>query len=492
MSELPKGWVESTISEITSYVQRGKGPKYSEEVNSFPVINQKAIRWFGIQEEHLKYVKPDTWASYTEERFVRSGDILWNSTGTGTIGRACLLNDKEAAKAKVVDSHVTILRVNSAVEPRYLFYWIRSPKIQFDIESLSTGTTNQVELSKTKVLETKIPLAPLNEQKRIADKLDSILAKVDRAQARLDKIPGILKRFRQAVLAAATSGELTREWRALNTGFSPILRNIQERKIAWAKENAQHNEAKRVLKRAQEYPKHKPKLKIALPDTWGWESLEDCVLMIVDCHNKTAPYIQSGIPLIRTSNIRDGKFIWQDLRFVDDKTYAFWSKRCIPEQGDIIFTREAPMGEAAIIPQDKKVCLGQRTMLLRPIEPLISAKYLLITIMDPGFKSRSDSVAVGTGVKHYRVGDVSNLAVPVPSVEEQAEIVRRVEKLFAYADQIEQYAQAAVRRVNNTTQTILERAFRGELVDQNQNDESAEQLIERIRKSRLSAKSKKK
>lgn len=478
MSELPKGWYQTELENCVEIHDSQRVPINNTERNER--VKDKDFS------ELYPYFGATGQVGFIDDYLFDGEFVALGEDGVPFFDpfkhKAYLLKGKTW-----VNNHAHVIKGKLGIDNRFICYFLN----QFDYHGYVNGAT-RLKLTQASMRKIPVKLAPLNEQKRIADKLDSILAKVDRAQARLDKIPGILKRFRQSVLAAATSGELTREWRALNTGFSPILRNIQERKIAWAKENAQHNEAKRVLKRAQEYPKNKPKLKIALPDTWGWESLEDCVLMIVDCHNKTAPYVQSGIPLIRTSNIRDGKFIWQDLRFVDDKTYAFWSKRCIPEQGDIIFTREAPMGEAAIIPQDKKVCLGQRTMLLRPIESLVSAKYLLITIMDPGFKSRSDSVAVGTGVKHYRVGDVSNLAIPVPSMEEQAEIVRRVEKLFAYADQIEQYAQAAVRRVNNTTQTILERAFRGELVGQNQNDESAEQLIERIRKSRLSAKSKKK
>ena len=157
MSELPKGWLKLAIKDVTTYVQRGKGPKYTEK-NEFAVINQKAIRWGGIQEEHLKYVREDTWDKYAEERFIKEGDILWNSTGTGTIGRACIIDEKEVRKAKVVDSHVTIVRCNSElIYPKYLFYWIMSPKIQYDINSLYTGTTNQVELSKAKVLGTEVP-----------------------------------------------------------------------------------------------------------------------------------------------------------------------------------------------------------------------------------------------------------------------------------------------------------------------------------------------
>ena len=87
--KLPKGWVLTTISEIADYVQRGKSPKYTDW-SELPVINQKAIRWYGIELEYLKFIHPEQWNKWGEERFVQEGDILWNSTGTGTIGRATI------------------------------------------------------------------------------------------------------------------------------------------------------------------------------------------------------------------------------------------------------------------------------------------------------------------------------------------------------------------------------------------------------------------
>ncbi|MGL4754864.1 MAG: restriction endonuclease subunit S [Aeromonadaceae bacterium] len=157
------------------------------------------------------------------------------------------------------------------------------------------------------------------------------------------------------------------------------------------------------------------------------------------------------------------------------------------------------MGEAAIVPTGHRVCLGQRTMLIRPVENLVSAKYLLLAIMDPNFKTRSDIFAVGTGVKHYRVGDVSNLIIPIPPTDEQTEIVRRVEQLFAYADTLEQQANAAKERVDNLTQAILAKAFRGELTsdwraanpDLISGDNSAGALLARIQAERVTASGKK-
>jgi type I restriction enzyme S subunit len=327
-----------------------------------------------------------------------------------------------------------------------------------------------------------VPLAPEREQKRIADKLDTVLTRVDAVNTRLARVAPLLKRFRQSVLAAATSGRLTEEWRLANgttTDNPSCISSIQLAKHKWLKENGSHNEAGRVAKRVASFSEMNISAD-GLPRSWCWTALEDAVLMVVDCHNKTAPYEVEGIPLVRTTNVRDGEFVWNDLRFVNDQTYRFWSKRCTPTSGDIVFTREAPMGEAAIIPAELKICLGQRTMLIRPVDKVTSGEYILIALLDPIFKVRAEKVAVGTGVKHLRVGDVSELKLPLPPIDEQIEIVRRVETLFAFADRIEARLQTAQTAADRVTPSLLAKAFRGELVPQDPNDEPASELLKRL------------
>ena len=113
--------------------------------------------------EHLKYVDPIQWGTWTEERFVLEGDILWNSTGTGTIGRAAIYTLLNGIEKIVVDSHVTIVRTKHC-NSHFLHYWIMSPMIQSKIDSMQSGSTNQVELSRAEVLKTSFPLPPFNEQ----------------------------------------------------------------------------------------------------------------------------------------------------------------------------------------------------------------------------------------------------------------------------------------------------------------------------------------
>ncbi|MCK3836622.1 MULTISPECIES: restriction endonuclease subunit S [Pseudomonas] len=375
---------------------------------------------------------------------------------------------------------VQVLKPHPEMDTRFLYFFLRNLPIE------SRGYARHFKIVK----DAAYLVPPFAEQTRIAAKLDELIAQVDNLKARIDGIPALLKRFRQSVLAAALSGRLTEEWRSKNlvpreTGIQ-LMAETADRKRDWSEDNKSHNEVARVKKRLSEFAE-KEMDQNDLPASWCWAELEDVSLLIADCHNKTAPYEKDGIPLIRTSNIRDGSFLWTDLRYVNEDTYRFWSRRCVPEPGDIVFTREAPMGEAAIIPEGKIICLGQRTMLIRCIEECTSAEFVLLALRDPKFKVRSEKLAVGTGVKHYRVGDVSDLLIPVPTKAEQTEIVRRVKKLFTFADQLEARAKAAQTRIDRLTQTILAKAFRGELVLHDPNDEPASVLLDRIKAQRAAA-----
>ena len=174
-----------------------------------------------------------------------------------------------------------------------------------------------------------------------------------------------------------------------------------------------------------------------VPAGWQWATLMQCSALVVDCHNKTAPYAQTGIPLIRTTNIRGGKLNLNDPKFVDEPTYARWSARCEPEPGDILITREAPMGEVAVIPDGMKICLGQRMMLVRLVQETINPQFMLYSLRDPLLMDRVQDKPVGATVQHLRVGGVETLLVPLPPLAEQNRIVVKLDDLMALCDQME-------------------------------------------------------
>ena len=372
---------------------------------------------------------------------------------------------------------------------RFLYFALKARGLDDTISGSA-----QPQITGKGLSEVRLPLPPLAEQKVIADKLDTLLARVENTKARLERIPQILKRFRQSVLAAAVSGRLTEEWRASNSQqpASFLLEAIAKCRVSnlQAEIIAGNKETSKLLKKIE---KHDPQLPdTELPKGWKWTTFMSSMEKVVDCHNKTAPYTDTGIPLIRTPDIRDGRISLTDTRFVDGETYEYWSRRCPPKPGDIIFTREAPMGEAGIIPEGVTLCMGQRMMLLRPLNQYVKAEYVLLNILSLSFRQRMIDKAVGTGVKHLRVSDVESLTYPLAPVEEQTEIVRRVDQLFAHADRIEQQVNNALARVNNLTQSILAKAFRGELTEQWRKDNpelisgenSAEALLEKIKAER--------
>ena len=318
---------------------------------------------------------------------------------------------------------------------------------------------------------------------------------MDTLKSRLDTIPKILKRFRQSVLATAVSGKLTEDWRSennVNDARSLLAALKKSQSEILDREISEGNkESKRLKNKIKRHP-FQISADIALPNKWIWTSLMESMERVVDCHNKTAPYVDSGIYLIRTPNIRNGIVNLENTRFIDQSTYGYWSRRCPPRSGDILFTREAPMGEAGIVPENTKLCMGQRIMLLRPVHEFLSAKYVLLNILSLPFQERMNKSAIGTAVKHLRVADVESLIYPLPPLEEQTEIVRRVEQLLSYADQIEQRVKDAQTRVNHLTPSILAKAFRGELTanwraqnpDLISGENSAEALLAKIKTER--------
>jgi type I restriction enzyme S subunit len=174
--EIPESWAWAHLDEVCAYIQRGKSPKYSP-VKKYPVIAQKCNQWSGLNIDKAQFIEPDSLAAYAPERILQDMDLLWNSTGLGTLGRMAIyktaLNPYELA---VADSHVTVVRpLKAYVLADYLFAYFASPSVQTVIESQSDGTTKQKELATATVKAYFVPIPPIDEQKQIVDKISELL-----------------------------------------------------------------------------------------------------------------------------------------------------------------------------------------------------------------------------------------------------------------------------------------------------------------------------
>jgi restriction endonuclease S subunit len=197
------------MESIACYIQRGKSPKYAESGRA-RVVSQKCIQWSGFDLTVARRISDESLGKYGEERFLREKDILWNSTGTGTVGRVGLYSgDQEPV---VADSHVTVIRLTNFI-PEYIWCYLASPIIQAKMVpnrtgSMVSGTTNQVELSTTKVADLPVPCPPIEEQKLIVAKVVELMAFIDRLEKLQSKKLEIAKSFSQAAVTTLTGTQI--------------------------------------------------------------------------------------------------------------------------------------------------------------------------------------------------------------------------------------------------------------------------------------------
>ncbi len=443
------------LGEVASIVRGIAFPKEDKRAEPLPghvaclrTTNvQRTVEWEDLWFVPEKHVKRD-------EQLVRSGDILISTANSyelvGKVAPVAGMPHKATLGA-----FISLIRPNERVEPKFLYHQLAWGKTQSRIRETASTTTNISNVSTKKLLTLEMFTPSLEVQREIVAELEKQFSRLDEAVANLQRVKANLKRYKASVLKAAVEGRLVeteaslarREGHTYETGEQLLQRILEERRTKWA------GKGKYVEPESTNVPNLSE-----LPEGWTWASAVQACERVVDCHNKTAPYTLAGIPLVRTTNIKDGRLLLDDTRYVDQPTYEFWSRRCPPEPGDVLFTREAPMGEAGIIPPGVKLCLGQRTMLMRP-SPGISSSFLLSALLSPVVKDLIDRVAVGSGVKHLRVGDVERLPVPLPPVAEQVRIVAEVDRHLSIIREVEAEVDANLQRAQALRQSTLSSAF---------------------------------
>lgn len=172
--DIPDSWEWVRLGDIGDYIQRGRSPEYDKSSKNHPIISQKCVQWMGISLNDAKYITDAFFNKLEDHRFIQQNDILWNSTGTGTVGRLNIV--KRHFDHVPVDSHVTLVRMNKHINSDYIYYYLCSPLIQDNLNDYLTGTTKQKELGLGNILKVKIPVPPLEEQKRIIAKIEKVFA----------------------------------------------------------------------------------------------------------------------------------------------------------------------------------------------------------------------------------------------------------------------------------------------------------------------------
>lgn len=451
--ELPRGWATARISEIAETRSGGTPsttkPEYWEN-GDVPWINSGALKDRVINQPSTYITKLGS--ENSAAKLFPKDTVVIALTGA-TTGRVGILDFPCSA-----NQSVTGMFPSQAYLPSYLFNFLRS--VRPAVLDLAIGSA-QPHINKRIVDDFEVPLAPLAEQRRIVAKLETLLGKVDASQQRLAKISVLLKRFRQSVLAAACSGRLTADWREENP-------------------NEELSEATRktLLDALDELRTERRET----PDSWVWTILDRVCVKITDGEHLSPPVTERGVPLLSAKDVRDNHLDFSDTKFVTEEFAKKSRARCNPEQGDIlVVSRGATIGRTCRVQVADVFCLMGSVLLFKP-----DSRYVLPQMIEFCFKSASGLAALiatssSTAQQAIYIKDMRSFALPVPPLPEQQEIVRRVADLFALADQIEARFGKAQSYIDKLTQSLLAKAFQGELVAQNPSDEPAAVLLERLK-----------
>jgi len=471
--ELPHGWAEAQLNEVVQSALGGDwGIDAGEKTAGFEMV--KVIRGTDFRSwsrdkgtnAAVRLIK----ASSLEKRRLMKGDIVLEVSGGGPdqpVGRTVLIDTEVLTRATVplvCSNFFRLLRLVPEIDPAFINFQLALEYHRGSFNEHQTQTTNLRNLNVPDFLNrTMLRIAPLKEQQLIVGKLQVLLANVEGCQRRLVTIQKTVKRFRHSVLAAACSGRLTADWRV------------------------QHECATA--------PGEAESASDDLPFGWKSSSIGEIIEDLKYGTSQKCGYEKHGVPVLRIPNVANGVIDHSDLKYAELTVKEQNQLYLLP--GDILIVRSngsvSLVGKSALVGErERGFSYAGYLIRIRPNQSLVSPEFLNLTLNSYDIRLQIELEARSTsGVNNINSEEVRALQLALPPLDEQVEIVKRVHNLFLLADKIEARYQSILKQVDRLPQSILAKAFRGELVlteaevseREGGSFESAEHLLERIRMS---------
>ncbi len=475
--KIPESWVETTIAEIIKDSQigivRSRALQNQDGIGT-AYLKMNNVTWNGrVTNDNLAYV--DVTDEELERYKIEEGDILFNTRNSSElVGKTAIAN--RSVEGFVYNNNLMRIRVNEGIEAKYIAYQMISPKFRRDMEKVKRATTNIAAVYAKDLLPLPLALAPLEQQKRIVAKIEELFSHIDAGIAALNKAKKLLKKYRQSVLKAAVTGDLTKQWREENKGklepASQLLERIlQERRQKWEAQQLEQFKAKGKVPKddrwKEKYKKpDKPRFKHNPPETWVICSFEELILELKNGISKK-PAEEKGLAILRISAVRPMAVHKDDVRFlpVDFKSDGFEI-----EDGDLLFTRYNGNPELVGVCgkvrglKDKTV-YPDKIMRARPVSTsMISTDYLELSLNCGISKDFIRSVTKTTaGQSGVAGGDLKKCPSVLPSYDEQVEIANIVADKFEVMQRLSMSIDAQLDKAERNKQSILASAFSGHL-----------------------------
>jgi type I restriction enzyme S subunit len=433
MSGLPESWAEASIADVITpfaSVDPTKTPKQTFRYVDIGSIDNKTQ----MVSNPKSFLGRD--APSRARRIIRTGDTLFSTVRTYLKNIALV---PEELNGELTSTGIAVLRPNGAVDAGYLFRWACSDDFVGTLSSAQDGTMYPA-VSDRDVAVASIPLPPLPEQRRIVAKIDSLTGKSKRARDHLDHTPRLVEKYKQAVLAAAFRGDLTREWRV-------------ENKVAYDYEEVEISTLSRVVTGST-------------PPTKG-----------------KARFFGGSIAFVKPTDLDAGYHVAEVRETLTDEGAAV--SRKVPEGSTLVTCIGATIGKTgfARVP----CCTNQQINALVPDRKKVVAEWLYWMVISPDFRQSILDNSSATTLPIINKGRFQHLLLPRVPRAEQHEMVRVIEIAMDWIDRLASEATSARRLIDRLDQAVLAKAFRGELVPQDPADEPASVLLKRISAERGAA-----
>ncbi|MBX9879933.1 MAG: restriction endonuclease subunit S [Candidatus Obscuribacterales bacterium] len=460
--EIPNGWIELKLGDIIKYGQTTKvepshipDEAWVLELEDIEKDSSKILQYLSFAQRKSKSTK----------NAFQKGDVLYGKL------RPYLNKVLIAPESGFCSTEIVPLKTNGLVHERYLFYWLKHPAFLSYVKDVSHGI-NMPRLGTEAGKNAPFILAPLKEQKRIADKLDALLARVDDCRTRFINMASLLDVLRRSIIAAAVAGDLTERWREVTRDRSPLTlaslgtwdaKKVRQKKVATAGET------------------------LVLPDGWISPFVGQVASLQPGYAFKSQWFEKAGVRLLRGTNIVPGSTRWDDSVFIaEERGVEFDDYRLT--QGDIVIAMDRPLVSAGlkiakITASDIPALLLQRVGRFMILERLLVAEYLFLYLQSPLFINHVSSQETGTQLPHISQLDIESAVIPLPSIKEQVEIARVARLVLEGIEVLNKVVLENKIKMDNLEQSILCKAFSGELVSQDPADEPASKLVARFQQT---------
>ena len=449
--EIPTSWSWARLMNVSIYIQRGKSPKYSP-IKKYPVVAQKCNQWAGFSIDKAQFIEPETLSKYAAERILQDEDLMWNSTGLGTLGRMAVyyarLNPYELA---VADSHVTVIRLfKPFMSPLFFYFYFANPTVQSVIEDKSDGSTKQKELSTTTVCNYLIPIPPRNEQIRIISKVTSLLPVIEKYGTQQEKLDilnrTINEQIKKSVLQEAIQGKLVPQIASEGTAHE-LLEQIKIEKQELVKEGKLKKSAlnasvifkgdnnryyEQIGKTVQCIEDEIP---FEIPESWEWVRLDDICSYI---HRGKSPKysLVEKYPVIAQKCNQWSGFSIEKAKFIEPQSLSAYKEEQFLHDKDLMWnsTGLGTLGRMAIYythlnPYGVAVADSHVTV-IRPYQQASISEYLHCYFTSYTVQSVIDAKSDGsTKQKELSTNTIKTYLVPLPPLAEQKRIVEKVNQL---------------------------------------------------------------